>query len=446
VVAVVRAQATISGVHPPGDRQREPARGIRSLAPAANALALLAGLLLPAFVLASAGDLDPSFSRNGKATANFGHHNLAYSVAIDGRDRAVVAGGILGGHHDFELARYTAHGRLDASFSRNGKVRTEFGRRSVAQSVAVDSRQRILAAGTAAGLGGGGGFALARYRRDGSLDPSFGSGGKVITDIGSHESDGAVVIDSQGRIVVAGSVRLPSPPRDNFAFALARYMPDGELDDAFSGDGKLTTDFGSLADNAYDVAVDPEDRIVAAGRGHTGVDFDFALARYQPNGELDSTFGAGGRVTTDFGDSDGARSVAIDPRGRIVAVGRSDLHRDGFALARYRADGKLDPTFGGNGKARTRFAGFSEAHSVAIDPRGRLVVGGLNARGFALARYRPDGSRNRSFSHNGKLTTDFGSPNDGANSVAIDSRERILAAGYGRGHFAVARYIGGPNR
>ena len=182
----------------------------------------------------------------------------------------------------------------------------------------------------------------------------------MVTDFGRYDAADAVAIDSQGRIVVAGSVRLPDPPRDNFAFALARYTPDGSLDPSFSGDGKLTTDFGGLADNAYAVAIDPQDRIVAAGQGYTGVDFDFALARYTPDGSLDPTFSSGGKVTTDFGESDGARSVTIGSRGRIVAVGSSSRHLDSFALARYRPDGSLDRSFGRYGKARTRFGASAE--------------------------------------------------------------------------------------
>jgi uncharacterized delta-60 repeat protein len=402
-------------------------------------------LLAATLARAAAGDLDPSFSRNGKVTTDFGHHSLAYSVAIDRRNRPVVAGGHRGGDHDFELARYTRHGRLNRSFSGNGRVVTDLGGHSVAHSVAIDSRGRIVAAGTVAGLGGGGGFAVARYRRNGSPDRTFGSDGEVVTDLGRYDAACALAIDSQGRIVVAGSLRLADPPVDNFAFALARYLPDGSLDMSFSGDGIVTTDFGDLGDHAYAVAVDSQDRIVAAGQGYTGVDFDFALARYAPDGSLDPEFGDGGKVTTDFRGGDGARGVAIDSRGRIVAVGSSSLHLDSFALARYRPDGTRDDSFGNDGRARTRFAGFSAARSVAIDGQ-RLVVAGFNERGFALARYRRDGSRNQSFSHNGKLTTDFGSRNDGANSVAIDSRQRIVAAGYGRGHFALARYIGGPRR
>jgi uncharacterized delta-60 repeat protein len=408
---------------------------------------LLSALLMPPLAQAAKpGDLDHSFSGNGKVVTPFAHHNAAYSVAIDRRDRAVVAGGHHGGHYDFQLARYTRRGHLNRSFSRNGKVVTEFGGDSIAQSLTIDSRGRIVAVGTVGRKGGGGGFALARYKRNGSLDPSFGSGGKVTSNFGNYDAAYAVAIDSQGRIVAAGSVRLPGPPRDNFAFALARYEPDGSPDTSFSGDGFVTTDFGGLADLAYAVAIDPQDRIVAAGQGYTGVDFDFALARYAPDGSLDSGFGSGGKVTTDFGQGDGARGVAIDSLGRIVAVGNSSLHLDSFALARYKPDGSLDPTFGGNGKARTRFAGFSGAQSVAIDRQGRLVAAGFNERGFALARYRRDGSRNRSFSHNGKVTTDFQSRYDGANSVALDSRGRVIAAGYGRGHFAVTRYLGGPAR
>ena len=158
---------------------------------------------------------------------------------------------------------------------------TDFGGDGIAQSVAIDSHGRIVVAGTVAGLGGGGGFALARYRRSGSLDPSFGSGGKVVTDFGRYDAADAVAIDSQGRIVVAGSVRLPDPPRDNFAFALARYTPDGSLDPSFSGDGKLTTDFGGLPTTPTRWPSTPGSNRRRRPGIH-GRRFDFALARYNP--------------------------------------------------------------------------------------------------------------------------------------------------------------------
>ncbi len=160
---------------------------------------------------------------------------------------------------------------------------------------------------------------------------SFGVGGKVTTDFGGDDNAHSAMIDSQGRIVVVGDTD------SNSDFALARYNADGSLNSAFGGDGRVTTDFSGGAD---DVTIDSQGRILASGYTHNG-DFDrsaFALARYNPNGSLDPSFGTAGKVTTDFAadTTDEASSVAIDSQGRIVAAGGKCSATDcDFALARY---------------------------------------------------------------------------------------------------------------
>jgi uncharacterized delta-60 repeat protein len=125
-------------------------------------------------------------------------------------------------------------------------------------------------------------------------------------------------------------------------FALARYNPDGNLDTSFGSGGKVTTDFGPLfAEGAGDVAIQNDDKLVAAGgTGLNGA--DFALARYKPDGTLDPSFGSGGKVTTDFGASDMAGGVAVQTDGKIVAAGSNFFTTGGdFALARYQGQGAL---------------------------------------------------------------------------------------------------------
>jgi uncharacterized delta-60 repeat protein len=159
-------------------------------------------------------------------------------------------------------------------------------------------------------------------------------------------------------VLVAGVSISTLPPGDlrGYDFALARYKPDGSLDGSFGGDGKVTTDFSGGNDSAHSIAIDSQGRIVAAGfNGTPESDLgDFALARFNPAGNLDSSFGTDGKVTTYLGGSAGARSVGIDSQGRIVAVGHS---RGDFALARYKPNGRLDSSFGGDGKVRTHFKG-----------------------------------------------------------------------------------------
>ncbi|HEV2905948.1 MAG TPA: hypothetical protein VGZ50_01310, partial [Actinomycetota bacterium] len=177
-------------------------------------------------------------------------------------------------------------------------------------------------------------FAVARFNADGSPDLDFGVGGNVTTDLES-DSDVAsgVAIQADGKIVAVGTVHVPSATTD---FGLARYTTNGSLDTTFDGDGKLTTDIG-VSDSAAAVALQGDGKIVAAGSASMSGDGEFALARYNTNGSLDTTFGGDGRVTTDFGGLDTARGIAIRGDRRLVAVGcTSCSDASDFAVARYK--------------------------------------------------------------------------------------------------------------
>ena len=238
-------------------------------------------------------------------------------------------------------------------------------------------------------------FALARYRTDGTLDPTFGAGGKTTTPIGTGSDVAlAVAIDSQGRIVAAG--RSASGPGDDTEsdFAVARYDVNGSPDATFNGTGKVTTPFGAGSfDRANGVAIDSQGRIVAAGNDNNGTDDDFALVRYNADGSLDLTFNGTGKVTTPIitGDDD-AEGVTIDAQGRIVAAGFVfGATSADFGLVRYNADGSLDTTFNGTGKVTTSLtAGNDRGRAVAIDPKQRIVVAGDTGNDFALTRYVGD--------------------------------------------------------
>src|SRR6266508_2775550 len=285
----------------------------------------------------------------------------------------------------------------------------------------------------------------------GQLDPTFGSSGKILTPIGSG-GDGAtsVAIQSDGKIVAAGY----SGNGSNGDFALARYNPNGSLDSSFGSGGKVTTPMGSANDDVNSVAIQSDGKIVVAGYSRNGPNDDFALARYNPDGSLDSSFGSGGKVTTPIGSShEGAYSVAIQSDGKIVAAGYSvnGIHVI-FALARYNPDGSLDSSFGSGGKVTTPIGVSSDdrAWSVAIQSDGKIIAAGSTAipsgADFAVARYNLDGSLDASFGSGGKVITPIGSAFDGANSVAIQSDGKVVAAGYGYNgsnyDFALARYLG----
>ncbi len=421
-------------------------------------VAIVASGVATALASGGAGSLDRSFGDSGKVLTRFkhrngrqssGHHNLvprANAVLVDSKNRAVAIGTADG---KFALARYKPSGRLDRSFSGNGKVTTQVSanhkrdeRLSRAYAGAIDSHGRIVAAGVAFGKLFGERIGLARYKPNGHLDRSFGDHGEVRTLIGSKYGGDwaqAITIDPDGRIVVAGT----GPPGNSWL--LARYKPNGKLDRSFGAHGTIATPFTDY-DGALSIAIDSQGQIVAGGFAKR----DLALARYEPNGKLDPSFGDGGKVRTNFPGLASANSIAIDSQGRIVATvdSREPDKVRRFTVARYLADGSLDGSFGNGGVVTTDFPDHSVAQDVAIDKSGRIVVAGRAAspghRKFALARYLPDGNLDPTFSHDGKAITTFGSGKEvqGANGAAIDDRGRIVAAGYARGKFALARYRG----
>lgn len=251
----------------------------------------------------------------------------------------------------------------------------------------------------------------------GDLDPALG-GGVVLTDFGSNAHAWAVLALPDGRLVAAGDGRATSGGSNDFA--LARHLADGASDPTFGAGGRVTTDFGGTFDAAYALAVQPDGKLVAAGVTapiSTSTLADFALVRYETDGSLDPTFGTGGRVVTDFaGGFDEARALVIQPDGRIVAAGRNN-----FQLARYEPDGTLDPTFGQGGLVTTGGPfgfGLLQGRALVLEPDGKLVVGGwifdnaglIGGDSFFLARYLADGSLDPSFGDGGRVLTDF--PND----------------------------------
>jgi uncharacterized delta-60 repeat protein len=389
-------------------------------------------------------NLDPTFDGDGRVRTTFAAAVYAGAVALQADGKIVVAGYIGGADFDFALARYNADGSLDTSFDTDGKLTTHFGSGDdQAVAVAVQTDGKIVAAGRAF-TGGRLDFALARYNTDGSLDTTFDTDGKVTTQFGpSSAAAWAVVVQPNGKIVAVGE----GPVGSTFDFALARYNADGSLDTTFDSDGKVTTAFDSGNDQAFAVALQPDGKIVAAGVAQVAGSSDFALARYHTDGSLDTTFDTDGKVATAFGSVDQATAVAVQPDGKIVAAGVAVLGSafNEFALARYNTDGALDLTFDADGKVTTGFDSQSDtALAVILQPDGKIVaVGFANSLNFALARYNADGALDPTFDSDGRVTTDFGSGVDSASAAVRQPDGKIVAAGVAEGgstDFGLARY------
>jgi uncharacterized delta-60 repeat protein len=343
-----------------------------------------------------------------------------------------------------------APGQLDPSFGAGGTVVTEFASSySGARAVAVQADGRIVAAGFAHTNDSiVSDFALVRYDANGALDPTFGTGGRVRTDFGGRFDEAlAVAVQPNGRIVVAGA----SSDVNGSDMAVARYTRDGALDASFDGDGMALVDFGGEA-SARAVALQGDGKVVLAGFAlqpfGTGCCVsDFALARLTGAGALDSSFHSDGRVVTDFrpgadNGQDAAHTLAVQADGRILAAGSGvagDISVD-FAVARYRGDGSLDPTFSNDGRVTTDFVGyFDEIRDLALDSSGRIVAGGQSCEfpgdldevcDFGLARYTSWGALDRQFGRQGRVRTDLGADvGEGIRGVVVQQGGRIVAAG-----------------
>src|SRR6266545_965702 len=323
-------------------------------------------------------------------------------------------------------------GDLDPTFGVGGVVTTPI-LRGGAQALVLQPDGKLVAAGK-----GGDHFALVRYNPDGSLDTSFGSGGVVTTAIGPYgDAARAVALQPDGKLVAAGKAGT--------LIALTRYNPDGSLDTGFGVGGKVTTSIAAPGSEAYALALQPDGKLVAAGRtweeNQGKIMSMFALVRYNPNGSRDTSFGSEGLVWWPLYDSSArAFALALQPDGKLGAAGPPN-----FTLVRYNPDGSLDTSFGVGGRVTTAIESASEAHALALQPDGKLVAAGKGGNHFALVRYNPNGSLDTSFGSGGVVTTAIGAYGDGAFALALQPNGKLVAAGYASptkfpDYFAVVRY------
>jgi uncharacterized delta-60 repeat protein/uncharacterized repeat protein (TIGR01451 family) len=402
--------------------------------------------LLALTTLAQAADLDPGFGTAGRVTSDLGPGSNSARAVIVQPDGKILAAGS-SGSSDFALVRYNSDGTPDGSFGAGGRVVTSVGNQDSAFDLALQVDGKIVAVGSTAPMGFCCQFAIVRWDSNGDLDPGFGTGGIVTTAFGGLTEATAVAVQPDGKIVVAGAVHNPVGAS---GFALARYLSNGTLDPAFGSGGKVVTAFAGGYARGEDLAIEPSGRIVVVGSGGSGS--DFALAAYQASGSLDTTFGSGGQVLTDFGGNDWAASVVIQEDGKLVVAG---CGKERFAVARYDANGTLDTSFDGDGTLTTTFTGdnIESAEAVALAEDGRLLVVGSAFSGFkqviAAARYRSDGSLDVSFGQLGLTTTEF--PDyAAAYAVALQPDAKAVVAGGGGPctpgcGFVLARYLRLPS-
>jgi len=327
------------------------------------------------------GSLDSSFGDGGTvSTALSDAGSRAADVALQSDGKIVAAGAVFPGQTGtagFGVVRYNVDGSLDKSFGANGIVIVTVGGRE-ATAVAIQRDGKVVVTG----VSDRDQFGTIRLNVDGTEDSAFGTDGAVTTEIGTVGSTAAdVAVQADGKIVVVGRKLSGSADSD---FAIVRYTSDGRLDASFGNGGIATPAVDSGAANA--VAVQDDGKIVAAGPSAraTGPGFDITLARFNAQGSLDLTFGNNGTETTDVGGGN-ALDVALQLDGKIVVA--ADI-QNAFGVIRYTGDGSLDSSFGAGGMVTTAFGEASGAYSVAVQPDGKIVAVGVGlARGFVVARY-----------------------------------------------------------
>jgi uncharacterized delta-60 repeat protein len=380
--------------------------------------------------------LDSTFGTNGVVTTKINGLPSTVLDAVLQPDGKIITLGTA--QSQKVITRYNSNGTLDTSFGTNGntfiEVSTFLGKKLVLQSDG-----KLIVAGRS------GGFAVVRYNSNGTLDTSFGTNGMAAnnTDTENYYSVEDVTVQLDGKIVLAGDYQFRYG--NHIDFEIVRFNSDGTLD-------KINTinfpyeqfDYGKA------VVIQPDNKIIMSGymQGYDG-DYYIPIARLNPNLLGDSSFGTNGTVITPldyYKSSSGA--LALQPDGRILVAG-TIFNRDmdvpqNLAVARFNTDGTLDTTFGGTGIVVTDFGAEELADDFVIQANGKIILAGIitsaGESDFLLARYNSDGSLDTSFGSNGKLTTDFGNSAESVSGIVQQPNGKVIVSGTSGENAIMARY------
>jgi uncharacterized delta-60 repeat protein len=403
-------------------------------------VAVMAGA--PSLALAGGGQIDATFGEGGVVRTSFDsdHAAIGADLAVQPDGKIVVVGSRpgVGG----VVLRYERDGDLDPTFDDDGVVFLNLGYETHLTDVAVQEDGKIAIAGIVGLIDNDVlDLLVVRLGSNGSPDPTFGGDGIVSTPITEDSQASAIAIQPDGRVVLAGSVVSGSVD-----FVVARYLTDGSLDPSFNSTGYRLIDFGpGNEDEARDVAIQPDGRIVIAGRSGDDSRIRFAIARVTGAGALDMTFSGDGLRTVNVAPfSSQSEAVAIDGDNRLVVAGTASASPNEFrpALVRLRPGGTLDPTFADGGVRTIETDAIGLAHDVLVLPRGRIVIAGEASTDVMLVRLRPSGALNSSFGPGGIVITDLGA-SEGANGVARTPGGKLVITGWADDFRSVlvARYI-----
>jgi uncharacterized delta-60 repeat protein len=380
--------------------------------------------------------LDPTFGSQGKL---FAAAAGATALALQPDGKLLVLGGL-------QIQRYNTDGSLDTSFGSGGTatIVTLGNGLDEMKSVALQPDGKIVVAGsTSLPTAFNFDFMVARFNANGTPDTSFGTGGKTLTEFdGLNDQAKAVLIQPDGKIVVAGQAQLGTLVTADQDFAVVRYLADGTPDPTFGGgDGKSTITVGGKSDFVNAAALQPDGSIVVVGRVFTdngSGNSDMGIARFLPSGDIDTTFGSqhgtvridftdGGVVPANFdgGEWDEALDVLVQPNGKILVGGytiRAGVFRG--ALVRLESSGTIETQFG-----LVNTDSIEKAAGIALQADGKVVAAGRGNSDFGIVRFTSGGEVDASFDSDGKLLVDFFGGLDTPNDVLVQPDGKIVAAG-----------------
>jgi len=430
---------------------------------------LLLLLLLPAMsAFSQSGLIDTSFGINGKVITALGkNNNWANAVAVLPDNKFLVGGAYISAHGetDFALARFNANGTLDTDFGIDGKVVTSFLNNghnySCINSIHPQPDGKFIVLGTSGMASVFSKLAMVRYNPDGSIDSGFGTNGKIISDLWPNTQAGSklVFLPDGSFIVTSANLYVAT---QNYDIGVEKYTSNGTPDTSFGTNGQVITTYGGGSNTGRNtpasITLKADGKFVIAGNYNTGNSSKTALAQFNANGTLDTTFDTDGKVVVNFGAgyySDGLKVFAEDDGKITVAGSAATTAVNNFALTRYNVNGTLDTAFEGDGMALTPFAtgdDYTMINSVIRQPDGKFIVLCkppyflLESSDLIIRRYNASGTVDTAFGTGGKTSATFDSGANEVESAAITAEGKIVAVGrsvpldYSHREFAIARF------
>lgn len=423
---------------------------------------LLLLFLCTSNAFAQSGEPDPTFGTNGKVITGMGSNsNFANAVALQPDGKIIVGGTYISSHgdNDFALMRYNANGSADASFSSDGKTVTAFGNsnNNYIHWLYILPNGKILAYGSTGTQSLTPKSAIVRYNSNGSIDTSFGTEGKIISDLFPYNTIGnKLAIQPDGKLVIT-SIKLYSGDA-NYYLAVERYTENGQPDLTFGSNGLATASFGTGRSIPFSILVQPDGKILVSATYYQSSVINMGLMRFNADGTLDTGFDGDGKVTTSFGAGTGSEGMQayVTNTGKIILAGSvTTATVRNFGVVQYNANGSIDTTFDGDGKATAALPNeldYSLINNITWQADGKFLVVFRNtdyassASDFVLRRYNSNITPDTGFGTNGRLQATIDTGLNEAKMAAVTTNGDILVAGSARpagnayNNFVLAKY------